>query len=293
MQRNPSKKKVVLVTGASTGIGLAIVRELMHYDYFVIATARKESLIRFEYDGIFETDSLKLMSLDVTSEKERKEVIHLIQRKWGGVDILINNAGVCYRAVIEHTGMKDELDQFNINYFGPIRLARLVIPLMRKNKSGKIINISSAAGMMAMPTMGNYSASKFALEGASEALWYELKPWGINVTIVQPGFVNSKACFNVRYTQKSMDSYEHELDPYHHYYTNMNEFVLKMMRMSPVDSKKVAIKVMRIVRMSSPPLRIAATPDAFLFGLMRRVLPRQLYHYILYRSLPGIKSWLG
>lgn len=286
-------RPVVVITGASTGIGLAVLLHLLSRNrYFIIGTARKKSLRRFQSQGLEEGEFLKFLPLDITSEKDRIELIKTIAEKWNGIDILINNAGICYRAVGEHTEADDELDQFNINYFGPMRLTRLAIPYMRDKRKGKIINISSVAGMMAMPTMGNYSASKFALEGASESLWYELKPWGISVCIVQPGFVNSNACFNVKYTEKSMSSYEHEWEPYHKYYKYMSEFVLRMARISPATPERIAKKIGRILEKKHLPLRATVTPDAFIFSVIRRILPRSLYHYILYRFLPGIRCWV-
>lgn len=125
------------------------------------------------------------------------------EARWGGVDVLVNNAGVAYRAVVEHVTEEDRLRQFGVNFLGPMEMVRLCLPSMRKKRAGRIINVSSVSGMMAMPTMGVYCASKFALEGASEALWYEVKPWNIRVTLVQPGFINSDSFQNTRTTPKS------------------------------------------------------------------------------------------
>ncbi len=96
----------------------------------------------------------------------------------GGVDVLINNAGVAYRSVVEHVSERERLQQMGINFRAPMELTRLVLPYMRSRRAGRIINVSSMGGMMAMPTMAVYSASKFALEGATESLYYEVKPWG-------------------------------------------------------------------------------------------------------------------
>src|SRR5690606_8275736 len=128
--------------------------------------------------------------------------------KWDGVSILINNAGISYRAVVEHMNDKDEQLQMAVNYFGPVALIRLVLPFMREQGRGKIINISSVSGMLAMPTMASYSASKHALEGVSEALWYEAKPLGVNVSLIQPGFIRSKSFKNVYFTEASEKAME-------------------------------------------------------------------------------------
>ena len=142
---------------------------------------------------------------------------------------------------------------------------------------------------MAMPTMASYSASKFALEGASEALWYELRPWNINVSLVRPGFINSHAFKKVTASTKRLESSSNS--PYHSHYENMEAFVAKMMRRTPCTSENVARRIFKAAQMSTPPLRIAGTPDARLFQLLRWFLPRTLYHNLLYRLLPGIKTW--
>src|SRR5262249_35124723 len=150
--------------------------------------------------------------------------------KWGGVNILVNCAGISYRAVMEHMTEKDEYRQMNVNYFGPVALMRLVLPHMRSEGRGKIINVSSVSRLLSMPTMASDTASKYALEGASEALWYEVKPLGINVSLIQPGFVHSKSFMNVYYTEKSKEAeYKGADEPYGDYYAHMTPFISKLM----------------------------------------------------------------
>ena len=144
---------------------------------------------------------------------------------------------------------------------------------------------------MAMPTMAAYSASKFALEGAHESLWYEVRPWNVRVTLVQPGFVDSDGFQKVRYTAKS-DRSEHELaEPYHEHYANMSPFIERLMRMSPATPESVAAVVVKTMKRRRPPLRVPATWDARVFAVLRRILPRSTYHWLLYRMLPNVRMW--
>lgn len=285
-----SSSKVVLVTGSSSGIGLALVRSLVKTDYRVVITARERSLARIPRDFFAPKERFLFLPLDVTSDEERRNVFSEIEKHWGGVDILVNNAGISYRAVIEHMEEDDEVNQLETNYHGPIALARLALPWMRKNRFGKIINVSSVGGMMAMPTMGAYSAAKFALEGASEALWYELKPWNVSVTLIQPGFINSNSFRNVYYTKRSRYSAEHE-DDYHEYYKFMGAFIAKLMNRAWATPETIAERIVSIMDDPNPPLRVPATLDAHFFAMIRRFLPRRLYHWILFRNLPGISTW--
>ncbi len=284
-------EETVLITGASTGIGLAVARALTETNYRVILTARESSLPRFAAHAIGESQHVRIRALDVTKPQEREAIISEAERDWGGVDILINNAGLSYRAVVEHVEERERLAQMNVNFRSPMELIRLVLPRMRAKKAGRIITISSVGGMMAMPTMGVYSASKFALEGAHEALWYEVRPWGIRVSLVQPGFVDSDGFQKVRYTAKS-DRSEHELaEPYHEHYVNMSPFIARLMKASPATPESVAKVVVRTMRRRKPPLRAPATFDARVFAMLRRILPRTAYHWLLYRMLPRIDTW--
>ncbi len=283
--------KTVLITGASAGIGLEIARLLSRARYRVILTARPSSLPRFYSHAIVESPQVRIRPLDVTQAEQREAIIAEAERDWGGIDMLINNAGLSYRAVLEHVEERERLEQMNVNFRSPMELIRLVLPGMRSKRSGRIITVSSVGGMMAMPTMAAYSASKFALEGAHEALWYEVRPWGIRVTLVQPGFVDSDGFQKVRYTPKSGIS-EHELaEPYHEHYVNMAPFIAKLMKASPATPESVAKVVVRTMRRKRPPLRVPATFDARAFALLRRILPRSTYHWLLYQMLPQIDAW--
>jgi NAD(P)-dependent dehydrogenase (short-subunit alcohol dehydrogenase family) len=139
--------------------------------------------------------------------------------------------------------------------------------------------------------MSVYSASKFALEGASEALYYEVRPWNIHVTLVQPGFINSDAIERISYTDRSRSAHDNHASPYHAHYQYMARFIAGLMKRSLSTPDSVARRIEQLIRQKRPPLRASATLDAFLFSMLRRLLPRGLYHEILYRSLPGISHW--
>lgn len=281
---------VVLVTGASSGIGLALARQLWQSRYRAVLTARRSSLEKLAGEGFADSDHCLVRPLDVTAAAEREWVIGEVARHWGGVDVLVNNAGIAYRSVIEQLTEEEDQEQLQTNYFGPLALIRLVLPLMRQKRWGRIVNVSSVGGMMAMPTMGAYSASKFALEGASEALWYELRPWNIKVTLVQPGFIHSLSFTRVRWSHRARQSVE-QADDYTIYYEKMGAFIARLMRSSFSTPECIAARIVETIEREDPPLRISATPDARFFALLRRLLPRRLYHWVLYKNLPGIEAW--
>lgn len=285
-------KQLVLITGASAGLGLEIARVVMASNqYRVVLTARPHSMARFSDEGIVESDDVLLRPLDITSAEMRAELIANIEAEHGGVDVLVNNAGFTFRAVVEDVSDEDRLQQMNTNFRSPMELIRLCLPNMRAKRKGKIINISSVGGQMAMPTMAVYSASKHALEGATESLWYELKPWNINVTLVQPGFINSKGFEKVRKTELSNLSSKETSSAYHQHYINMETFIEKVMNLTPSTSTTVARNVLKVIEAKNPKLRVAGTWDAIFFKLMKRLIPQRIYHNILYYLLPNIGKW--
>ncbi len=287
---NTQNKPVVLITGCSQGLGFALAKLFGSTNSFrVMATARENSIQNLR-ERLNETENFRIHLLDVTSEQSRHELVSECYRHWKGIDILINNAAVSYRSVVEHMDEESEMHQLNTNYLGPMALIRLVLPTMRERGHGKIINISSVSGMMAMPTMASYSASKHALEGASEALWYEMKPFGINVSLVQAGFIKSESYQKIYYSKKAKLS--EALDgPYADYYTNITPFIEKIMKNCISTPNHIAQKILKIANTQNPPLWVPVTLDAIVFFYMRKLIPRTIFHGLMNLLLPNSRHW--
>jgi len=290
-RRAPQRyKPVILITGCASGLGQALADLFYEQNkYRVVITARERSLHHLN-SRYSESDRFLIRELDVTNEESRQRLVSEVVATWGCIDILVNNAGISYRSVVEHMTDADELKQMNTNYFGPMALTRLVLPSMRNKGRGKIINISSVSGMLAMPTMASYSASKYALEGASEALWYEMRPFGIDVSLVQPGIIHSNSFKNVYSTANAWDE-AHSEGPYSEYYKNMTPFVERLMGLSRSSPQSIAKLVLYVVQTVQPPLWVPATFDAEFFYYLRRIFPRRILHPLLFSCLPGAKKW--
>lgn len=280
----------ILLTGATSGIGLALARKLWNSSYKVAITVREKSRHKISSEPFKENDRFTIVDIDINSSTDRERIITHLSKKWDGIDVLINNAAISYRSTIEHATHENDLHQLQTNFLSPLELIRLVLPHMRHQQWGRIINLSSVGGMMAMPTMGLYSASKFALEGASEALWYELKPWNVSVTLVQPGFINSESFRNVAWSKKAKISIEGD-DEYTPYYKHMSQFIEKLMTSAFATPDSIAKKIINLIERDRVPLRMPATIDAHFFSFIRRFMPRYFYHALLYRNLPGISEW--
>lgn len=246
---------------------------------------------RFALEGILEDERVRLLELDVTDAAMRSKVILEAASRFGGVDVLVNNAGISYRSVVEHMTEVHRMTQMNVNFRSPMELVRLVLPGMRQKGYGRIINVSSVGGMMAMPTMSVYSASKFALEGASEALWYEVRPFGIAVTLIQPGFINSNSFRHTKLTESGEKASKSATLAYHQHYQCMSGFIERLMRRTRATPSSVAKGMLKTLQRKKPSLRVSVTFDAKVFAALRRLLPRRLYHWLLYRSLPGVQGW--
>lgn len=283
-------KPIILITGCASGVGWALAKLLQkHKEYRVVITAREKSIPKLR-EGFVEDERFWILPLDVTDDSSRRSVIDQISKRWGAVNVFISNAGISYRAVVEHMSPQDEINQMNTNYIGPLELVRLILPALRNIGRGKIIAVSSVSGMLAMPTMSAYSASKHALEGAFESLWYEARPFGIDVTLIQPGFIRSNSFKNVYYTELS-DPKVSLTGDYKDFYANMTPFVEKMMELSPTNPKKVAQKILWVIKKQDPPLWVPATWDALIFYYIRRILPRRYLLPFLYFCLPKAQTW--
>ena len=180
-------KKTVLITGASAGIGKATAIYLAENGYNVYGAARRvEKMAELKAHGI------KPIALDVTEDKSIEACVEQIFKEAGSIDILVNNAGFGSEGAIEDVSKQDAKYQMEVNVFGAMHLTQLVLPKMRQNRYGKIINISSIGGKIALPLGGWYHASKFAIEGLSDSLRMEVKPFGIDVIVIEPGGVKSE-----------------------------------------------------------------------------------------------------
>ncbi|MFC6290140.1 oxidoreductase [Levilactobacillus angrenensis] len=180
-------RKVALVTGASSGIGNAIARSLHRNGVIVYAGARRVSRMN-DLDDL----GITTLALDVTDPISVENVVDRIVSETGRVDILVNNAGYGLMGALEDVPMDQARDQFDVNLFGAARLIQSVLPMMRQQHSGRIINITSVDGKVAQPMASWYVASKFALEGLSDALRFELEPLGIQTVVIEPGSIQSE-----------------------------------------------------------------------------------------------------
>lgn len=182
-----SQRKVALVTGASSGIGIAIARSLHRNGVIVYAGARRVSRMN-DLDDL----GITTVPLDVTDAASVEHVVDRIVSETGRVDILVNNAGYGLMGALEDVPLEQAQAQFDVNLFGAARLIQSVLPMMRQQHAGRIINITSVDGKIAQPLASWYVASKFALEGLSDALRLELEPLGIHTVVIEPGAIRSE-----------------------------------------------------------------------------------------------------
>jgi short-subunit dehydrogenase len=170
-------QQVVLITGASSGIGACCAAHLSKNGYRVYGGAR----------GVVTAPGVEPLTLDVADDASVARAVETVLAREGRIDVLVNNAGFGIAGAIEDTSIDEAREQFEVNFFGVLRMCRAVLPIMRQQKAGSIVNIGSIGGLMAIPFQGFYSASKFALEGLSEALRLEVRPFGIHVVLLEPG----------------------------------------------------------------------------------------------------------
>lgn len=180
-----SKNKVWFITGSSTGFGRALAEAVLANGERVVATARKPEVLRDLVEKYPKT--ARAVKLDVTNSEDVKNAVREAVEQFGRIDVLVNNAGYALIGAIEEASGEQIKNQFDTNVFGVLNVTREALPIMRRQKSGHIVNIGSVVGISAIPSDGYYSATKFALEGLSEALAAEVAPHNIKTTIVEPG----------------------------------------------------------------------------------------------------------
>jgi len=253
-------ESVALVTGCSSGIGLETAIALGREGHFTYATMRdvKKS---GSLDKIVNDEGLpiKVLELDVDSEKSVDDAIVKIMEEKGRVDTLINNAGWGMWGAVEDVSIEEFKQQFETNFFSIIRLIQKIAPIMRKQKSGNIVNVSSVAGKIGFPVSPAYISSKFALEGLSECIRFELGPFGINVIIIEPGVIKTNFFDSMKMAKKSnSDSVYNEI-------TSKVVSGVKMMAEMGTEPKEVADTIIKSINEEKPLPRYIVGNDAMMF----------------------------
>ena len=246
----------VIITGANRGIGLDTSLAFARAGYKVFATMRNpEGAVSLREKVQEESLTIKLMQLDVNSDFSVKTCMEAILMENGPIDILVNNAGIERHGSIEEMGIGIFKEVMETNYFGVIRCVKAVLPSMRENKNGCIINIASVAGKISNSPLAPYAASKFALEALSEALAQEVKPFNIRVAIVEPGIVNTDMARDIQHAETN-DNY-----PQAHRFGGMYVASLQ----NPTSPTLVADTILSIAQSDTWQLRYPVGPDAIPF----------------------------
>ncbi|MEK6302999.1 MAG: SDR family NAD(P)-dependent oxidoreductase [Acidobacteriota bacterium] len=277
MKEKRLDRQVVIVTGASAGIGEAGVRMLAREGASLVLVARRKARLDQLQEEIKGSGGHALaVEADITSEEDRKRIVLETMNAFGRVDALVNNAGYGQRGPIELVPVEAIRRNFETNLFSLIALSQLVIPIMRKQGSGRIVNISSVAGRVASPLSSVYDATKHALEAVSDGLRGELAPFGIKVVIIEPGFIITE--FLDVANEVSRDVIEQD-SPYAASIARRNQSMQRLRKMAgtPDDIAELIVKALVV---ANPRARYSAPRHAQILILLRRFLPERLFDYV-------------
>jgi len=254
------KKKVVLISGAASGIGLVTARTFQEHGWKVWAGYHRQT--SSELEGVA---SISTCALDVTDDASVQAAVARIMEEDGHIDALINNAGNGLVGAEECVTIAQAKQQFEVNFFGVLRLTQAVLPVMRKQRSGHILNISSGVGVHSFPGLGIYSASKFALESMSESLAATVDSWNIKVSIIEPGFVKTPWGNGCAIGSRCLD------EPV---YKNLTSAITSMLATPQgQDPKEVAELLLAIAENPQPNMRYQTSPEMTDYVAQRLVDP--------------------
>lgn len=248
MDMDNASKKVWLITGASTGFGRELVEYLLAQGTRVVATARKVQGLQ-ELGARYPKTAL-VAAMDVTNQKQVDTVVGVAVKWFGSIDVLVNNAGYGMVGAVEESAEDEFRPMFETNVFGLIRVTQAVLPQMRKQGWGHIVNLSSIGGLVATPGFGLYNATKFAVEGLSEALAQEVKPLGITVTIVEPG------PFRTKFLGKAGGEAKRKIPEYDQTSGKMRAYFTEQDGKQPGNPQKAVEAIVKAVEAEHPPLHL-------------------------------------
>ncbi len=249
-----NEKKVWLITGAGRGMGVDIAKAALAAGYAVVATGRNTDAVS---KALGKADDLLIVKLDITNPADAKAATHAAIERFGQIDVLVNNAGNFYAGFFEEISPEDFRAQVETLLFGPLNVTRAVLPVMRRQRSGLVVTMSSTAGIVGQEFVSAYCASKFGVEGWMESLALEVAPFGIRTMIVEPGFFRTELL-----TEQSTNYPEPSIDDYA---DKTKQTVVAWKRMSgsqPGDPAKLAKALVQLASLDEPPLRWVAGADA-------------------------------
>ena len=248
--------KVVVVTGVSSGLGKAFATALLQAGFIVVGTVRKQEAVP-EFEQL-RPGSAFARVLDLTDTSAHlSTVAEEIERNVGPIYALINNAGYGHEGTLEESSMEELRQQFEVNVFGAVAMIKTILPHMRGRREGRILNVTSMAGLMTMPGLSYYHGSKFALEGISSSLAKEVKPFGIHVTAVEPGM------FRTDWAGRSMVRSERTIPDYDAVFDPIREARKARSGNQPGGPAKAGRAIVTLLTSSEPPLHLLLGSDAF------------------------------
>jgi NAD(P)-dependent dehydrogenase (short-subunit alcohol dehydrogenase family) len=274
-----AREEVAVVTGSSTGIGFETSLALAKNGYYTYATMRKID------NGVLdiaknENLPLQVIQLDVDNDKSVLNAINTIKGQTGRIDIVINNAGYALAGPFEETSMEEVNAQLETNFFGTVRVMQAVIPIMREQRGGKIVNVTSMGGRIAIPLDSIYHASKFALEGLSESVQYEVEPFGIKMILIEPGAVGSNFWKNLKMVSKISSNNNNSDSPYRQLANSMSES-FKQMQQNMLHPSEVAKVILQAVTSENPDFRYVVGKDATaIIEARRNMSDREFVNFI-------------
>lgn len=262
MRRNGNSRPVWFITGCSTGFGRELSRQLLEQGYRVVVTARSpESIADL---GSMAPDRALCLALDVTDPAQVAAAVPAAIGRFGRIDVLVNNAGIGYFGAIEESDEAEVRRMFEINVFGLAAMTRAVLPVMREQRAGHVINIASIAGIKGFPGVGFYNATKFAVVGLSEALSLEVAPLGIKVTVVEP------SGFRTDWAGRSASEVTTEIADYAETAGRNRRTIREASGKQPGDPVRAAAAIIRVAEVADPPLNLLLGRGA-LRGARRKI----------------------
>jgi len=249
-----SEQKVWFVTGAGRGMGLDIAKAALTAGKAVVATGRDTDAVR---RALGEADDLLVVKLDITSAQDAQAAVKATVERFGGIDVLVNNAANFYAGYFEELAPEQMEGQVTTTLIGPMNVTRAVLPVMRKQRSGHVVTISSSAGLAGFEYGTAYAASKFGVEGWMESLAPEVEPFGIHTTIVNPGFFRTELL-----TAESTAYAELSIEDYAEHTAAQREWWAAQNGRQSGDPAKLARALVTITGQEQPPLRFIAGADA-------------------------------